>query len=120
MEKTLLEEISDVYPEMTGQSDDSQCALAAFLFTGDDVYKRISGFKRRRAWTSFPLRRLMLSKSNFLILDEPTNHLDIVSKEILEKAIQTATPARCSMSPTTVILSTQTATRILELTGRTA
>ena len=55
----------------------------------------------------FLLQRLMLSKSNFLILDEPTNHLDIVSKEILEKAIQTATPARCSMSRTTVILSTR-------------
>ena len=60
--------------------------LAAFLFTGDDVFKRIgdlSGGERGRV----SLAKLMLSRANFLILDEPTNHLDITSKEILEKAL---------------------------------
>ena len=115
MEKTLLEEISDVYPEMTGT--EIRNVLAAFLFTGDDVYKRIqdlSGGERGR----LSLARLMLSKSNFLILDEPTNHLDIVSKEILEKAIQNYTGTVLYVSHDRYFIN-QTATRILELKNQT-
>ncbi len=111
MEKTLMEEISDVYPDMTGT--EIRNVLAAFLFTGDDVYKRISdlsGGERGR----LSLARLMLSKSNFLILDEPTNHLDITSKEILEEAIRGYTGTVLYVSHDRYFIN-QTATRILEL-----
>lgn len=84
MEKTIFEEISDAYPKLT--HTEIRSTLAAFLFTGEDVFKRIgdlSGGERGRV----SLAKLMLSEANFLILDEPTNHLDIDSKEILEGAL---------------------------------
>ncbi len=80
MEKTAFEEVQDAYPNLTNTQ--VRNILAAFLFTGDDVFKRISdlsGGERGRV----SLAKLMLSEANFLILDEPTNHLDIPSKEIL-------------------------------------
>ena len=113
-EKTIIEEISDAYPSMT--NTEIRNALAAFLFTGDDVFKQIgalSGGERGRV----SLARLMLSESNFLILDEPTNHLDIQSREILEDAL-------CSYTGTVLYVShdryfiNRTATRILELHNR--
>ena len=84
MDKTLFEEILDEHPSMT--NTEIRSLLAAFLFTGDDVFKKIaelSGGERGRV----SLAKLMLSEANFLILDEPTNHLDMVSKEVLEKAL---------------------------------
>ena len=84
MDKTIFQEIADAYPKLTETR--IRTLLAAFLFTGDDVYKRIedlSGGERGRV----SLAKLMLSEANFLILDEPTNHLDITSKEILESAL---------------------------------
>ena len=115
MDKTIFEEISDDYPSLTNTRIRS--ILAAFLFTGDDVFKRIgdlSGGERGRV----SLAKLMLSEANFLILDEPTNHLDIVSKEILEKALNDYTGTILYVSHDRYFIN-QTATRILELTGQT-
>ena len=115
MEKTLFEEISDDYPTLTNTQIRNM--LAAFLFTGDDVFKRISdlsGGERGRV----SLAKLMLSEANFLILDEPTNHLDILSKEILEQALNRYTGTVFYVSHDRYFIN-QTATRILELTGNT-
>jgi ATP-binding cassette subfamily F protein 3 len=84
LNKTILDEVWDDFPHMT--TTEIRSSLAAFLFTGDDVFKSIStlsGGEKCR----INLLKLMLSKSNFLLLDEPTNHLDIVSREALEDAI---------------------------------
>lgn len=115
MEKTAFEEVQDAYPDMTNTQ--VRNVLAAFLFTGDDVFKRISdlsGGERGRV----SLAKLMLSEANFLILDEPTNHLDITSKEILEQALINYTGTLLYVSHDRYFIN-QTATRILELTGQT-
>lgn len=115
MEKTIFEEISDDYPALTNTQIRNM--LAAFLFTGDDVFKRISdlsGGERGRV----SLAKLMLSEANFLILDEPTNHLDITSKEILEKALNNYTGTLLYVSHDRYFIN-QTATRILDLTHHT-
>lgn len=115
MEKTAFEEVQDAYPNLTNTQ--VRNILAAFLFTGDDVFKRISdlsGGERGRV----SLAKLMLSEANFLILDEPTNHLDITSKEILENALRSYTGTVFYVSHDRYFIN-QTATRILELTGQT-
>lgn len=115
MEKTIFEEISDDYPALT--NTEIRNMLAAFLFTGDDVFKLIgdlSGGERGRV----SLAKLMLSEANFLILDEPTNHLDIVSKEILEKALNDYTGTVLYVSHDRYFIN-QTATRILDLVNQT-
>ena len=114
-EKTLFEEISDAYPDLDNTTIRS--TLAAFLFTGDEVFKRIadlSGGERGRV----SLAKLMLSEANFLILDEPTNHLDIVSKEILEQTLNRYTGTVLYVSHDRYFINT-TATRILDLTQGT-
>ena len=114
MEKTIFEEISDEYPYLT--NTEIRNVLAAFLFTGDDVFKLISalsGGERGRV----SLAKLMLSEANFLILDEPTNHLDIVSKEILEQALKHYIGTVLYVSHDRYFIN-QTATRILELTNQ--
>lgn len=114
-EKTLFQEISDDYPTLN--NTEIRNTLAAFLFTGEDVFKTIktlSGGERGR----LSLAKLMLSEANFLILDEPTNHLDIMSKEILEDAL-------CAYTGTVLYVShdryfiNRTAHRILDLNRRT-
>ncbi len=113
-EKTLMEEISDDYPELT--HTEIRNVLAAFLFTGDDVFKRISdlsGGERGRV----SLAKLMLSEANFLILDEPTNHLDITSKEILEQALNHYEGTVLFVSHDRYFIN-KAATRILDLTGQ--
>ena len=113
MEKTLFDELQDAYPEMNNTKVRS--VLAAFLFTGDDVFKRIgdlSGGERGRV----SLAKLMLAPANFLILDEPTNHLDITSKEILEDALNHYTGTVLYVSHDRYFIN-RTATRILELAG---
>ena len=113
-DKTLFQELQDEHPGMNNTQ--IRDTLAAFLFTGDDVFKLVSdlsGGERGR----LSLAKLMLSKANFLILDEPTNHLDILSREILEDAI-------CSYTGTVLCVShdrwfiNRISTRILDLTGQ--
>lgn len=114
-EKNLMEEISDAYPSLT--NTEIRNVLAAFLFTGDDVFKQISdlsGGEKGRV----SLAKLMLSEANFLILDEPTNHLDITSKEILEQALNRYTGTVFFVSHDRYFIN-KTATRILNLTGET-
>ena len=112
-EKTLFDEISDDYPALTNTQ--IRNTLAAFLFTGDDVFKKISelsGGERGRV----SLAKLMLSNANFLILDEPTNHLDITSKEILEQALNDYEGTVLYVSHDRYFIN-RTASRILELSG---
>ncbi|MBQ2099861.1 MAG: ATP-binding cassette domain-containing protein, partial [Lachnospiraceae bacterium] len=111
-EKNLFEEISDDYPYLT--NTEIRNVLAAFLFTGDDVFKQIkdlSGGERGRV----SLAKLMLGNANFLILDEPTNHLDIASKEILEDALNSYEGTVLYVSHDRYFIN-RTAHRILELT----
>ncbi len=113
-EKTIFQEISDAYPALTNTR--IRNVLAAFLFTGDDVFKQIkdlSGGERGRV----SLAKLMLSSANLLILDEPTNHLDITSKEILENALCRYTGTVLYVSHDRYFIN-RTATRILDLTGQ--
>ena len=112
MDKTLFQEIQDTYPNMNNTQ--IRNTLAAFLFTGDDVFKLIrdlSGGERGRV----SLAKLMLSDANFLLLDEPTNHLDITSKEILESALNRYTGTVLYVSHDRYFIN-RTATRILDLT----
>ncbi len=115
MSKTIFDEIQDTYPSMDNTK--VRNALAAFLFTNDDVFKQIkdiSGGERGRV----SLAKLMLSDANFLILDEPTNHLDIISKEILENAIANYTGTVLYVSHDRYFIN-RTASRILDLTHGT-
>ena len=114
-EKTIFQEISDAYPVLT--ETQIRNMLAAFLFTGDEVFQTIdslSGGERGRV----SLAKLMLSEANFLILDEPTNHLDISSKEILEEALNSYAGTVFYVSHDRYFIN-QTATRILDLTNQT-
>ena len=111
-EKTVFDELQDAYPYLDNTK--VRNILAAFLFTGDDVYKQIkslSGGERGRV----SLAKLMLSEANLLILDEPTNHLDITSKEILEDAINSYTGTVLYVSHDRYFIN-KTATAILDLT----
>ncbi len=114
-EKTLFEELQDAYPHLDNTT--VRNILAAFLFTEDDVFKRIkeiSGGERGRV----SLAKLMLSEANLLILDEPTNHLDIASKEILENAVNYYSGTVLYVSHDRYFIN-KTATRILDLTEQT-
>ena len=114
-EKTLFDEISDEFPYLN--NTEIRNVLAAFLFTGEDVFKRIcdlSGGEKGRV----SLAKLMLGNANLLILDEPTNHLDILSKEILEDALNGYEGTVLYVSHDRYFIN-RTASRILELTGQT-
>ena len=114
-EKTIFEEISDAYPTLNNTQ--IRNTLAAFQFTGDEVFKEIrslSGGEKGRV----SLAKLMLSEANFLILDEPTNHLDIASKEILEEALNNYSGTVLYVSHDRYFINS-TASRILELVNQT-
>ena len=109
---TVFEEISDAHPDMT--NTEIRSLLASFLFTGDDVFKLIgdlSGGEKGRV----SLAKLMLSEANFLILDEPTNHLDMVSREVLENALNSYEGTVLYVSHDRYFIN-RTASRILNLT----
>ena len=113
--KTIFDEISDDYPTLNNTQ--IRNTLAAFQFTGDEVFQVIStlsGGEKGRV----SLAKLMLSDANFLILDEPTNHLDIASKEILEEALNNYSGTVLYVSHDRYFIN-QTATRILELVNQT-
>ena len=113
--KTIFDEISDDYPTLNNTQ--IRNTLAAFQFTGDEVFQVIStlsGGEKGRV----SLAKLMLSEANFLILDEPTNHLDIASKEILEEALNNYSGTVLYVSHDRYFIN-QTATRILELVNQT-
>ena len=115
MNKSIFDEISDAYPDMT--ETQIRNTAAAFLFTGDETFNKIqnlSGGERGR----ISLAKLMLSEANFLILDEPTNHLDIYSREILEDALTNYTGTVLYVSHDRYFINS-TATRIIELTSGT-
>ncbi len=111
LNKTIFDEISDTYPDLT--ITQIRNVLAAFVFTGDDVFKTIgtlSGGEKGRV----ALAKIMLSNANFLILDEPTNHLDINSKEILEQALQSYEGTVLYISHDRYFINS-TASKIIEL-----
>jgi ATP-binding cassette subfamily F protein 3 len=113
-DKSLIMEIADAYPTLSNTNIRNM--LAAFLFTGDDVFKRIgdlSGGEKGRA----QLAKLMLSQANFLIFDEPTNHLDAMSREVLENALNRYTGTVLYVSHDRYFIN-KTATRILDLAGQ--
>lgn len=112
LDKTIFDEIADSYPNL--KIEEIRNTLAIFVFTGDDVFKKIStlsgGEKGRVA-----LAKIMLSNANFLILDEPTNHLDMVSKEILENALKNYSGTCIYISHDRFFIN-NTATKVMELT----
>lgn len=83
-EKQVIDDYWDEFPTLT--QTEVRNELAAFLFTGDDVFKRVNmlsgGEKVRLA-----LCKIFKTKPNVLILDEPTNHMDIIGKETLEQML---------------------------------
>jgi len=114
-DKTIIEEISDAYPRLT--VGEIRNILSAFVFYGDDVYKKISslsGGEKGRV----SLAKIMLSGANFLLLDEPTNHLDIVSKEILEDALRGFGATIMFISHDRYFIN-GIANKVLEMDGRT-
>lgn len=85
IERTALQEAMSARPGATEQ--EARTLLGAFLFSGDDVHKRVkvlSGGEKSR----LALTKIMLAPPNLLLMDEPTNHLDIPSCEMLEQALE--------------------------------
>jgi ATP-binding cassette, subfamily F, member 3 len=84
-DRSVLEEAYSASPGITEQ--EVRSLLGAFLFSGDDVFKKVkvlSGGEKSR----LALTKILLSPPNFLLMDEPTNHLDIPSCEILEEGLK--------------------------------
>ena len=111
-EKDIMSEVWDDFPRM--EPNDVRGVLALFLFTGEEVFKKIgslSGGERGRV----ALAKLMLRRDNLLILDEPTNHLDMDSREVLEGALMDFDGTILTVSHDRYFIN-RVANRILELT----
>lgn len=110
-ENTIFDEVHSSFPSLNYTKIRS--ILAAFVFTGDEVFKKIgslSGGEKGRV----ALAKIMLSGANFLILDEPTNHLDMYSKNILEEALKEYSGTLIYISHDRYFIN-NTANKILEL-----
>ena len=115
-EKDIMSEVWDDFPWM--EPGDVRAVLALFLFTGEEVFKRIStlsGGERGRV----ALAKLMLKKDNLLLLDEPTNHLDMDSREVLEDALNDYEGTLLTVSHDRYFIN-RVANRVLEMTPRGA
>ena len=115
-EKDIMSEVWDDFPWM--EPGDVRAVLALFLFTGEEVFKRIStlsGGERGRV----ALAKLMLKKDNLLLLDEPTNHLDMDSREVLEDALNDYEGTLLTVSHDRYFIN-RVANRVLEMTPQGA
>src|SRR5947209_19483604 len=109
----ILDDLGKVAP--SSRETDLRNLLGCFLFSGDDVFKRIgvlSGGERNR----YALLRMLLHPANFLLLDEPTNHLDIRAKDILLNALSAYTGTVVFVSHDRYFID-KLATRVFEIGG---
>ena len=114
-EARLLDDLARSAPTALSTQTELRGLLGCFLFTEDDVFKRIrvlSGGERNR----YALARLLLHPSNFLLLDEPTNHLDLRAKDVLLEALEKYTGTVVFVSHDRYFID-KLATRVFEIGG---
>lgn len=109
--RTVIDDVWNKYPNMTQTA--IRNALAAFLFKGDDVFKRLSSCSGGEI-ARVELLKLMLGGYNFLLLDEPTNHLDAFSRDSLEETLHDFDGTLFVISHDRYFIN-KTATRVIEL-----
>jgi ATP-binding cassette subfamily F protein 3 len=114
-EARLLDDLARAAPMAMSTQTELRGLLGCFLFTEDDVFKRIrvlSGGERNR----YALAKMLLQPSNFLLLDEPTNHLDLRAKDVLLEALEKYTGTVVFVSHDRYFID-KLATRVFEIGG---